>query len=107
MIKLRYTVDRKTPVSKFLCRVREEKRRIDIDCKMESPLGFWGSEAEEVLIQRFPLHKACRDGDPARLSCLVAQSTQEQLVAEDQFYSWTPIHWAAYFGKVCFVINFT
>jgi len=72
-----------------------------MDCKAESPLGFWGSEAEEVLIQRFPLHKACRDGDPETLSRLVAQSSPEQLVTEDQFYSWTPIHWAAYFGKVC------
>lgn len=71
-----------------------------MDCKLTSPMGFWGNEAEEVLAHRFPLHKACRDGDPVTLSRLVAEFPYDQLVLEDPFYSWTPIHWAAYFGKV-------
>nr|CAB3221711.1 ankyrin repeat domain-containing protein 10 [Phallusia mammillata] len=71
-----------------------------MDSNNDTPLGFWGTESEEVISKQFPLHKACRDGDAVALSRLVAIATPDQMVAEDQFYGWTPIHWAAYFGKI-------
>lgn len=61
-----------------------------------------GFSNDEVLNNRFPLHRACRDGDVGALSSLLQCATnQADLVAEDSFYGWTPIHWAAHFGKVC------
>uniref|UniRef100_H2YEJ7 Uncharacterized protein n=1 Tax=Ciona savignyi TaxID=51511 RepID=H2YEJ7_CIOSA len=59
-----------------------------------------GSESEAVIARQYPIHKACRDGDCVTLSRAVAVASPDQLVAEDQFYGWTPIHWASYFGKV-------
>ncbi|KAF5905470.1 ankyrin repeat domain-containing protein 10, partial [Clarias magur] len=62
-------------------------------------LGF---SNDEVLSTRFPLHRACRDGDVRALSSLLQQrpGDRAQLQAEDSFYGWTPIHWAAHFGKL-------
>lgn len=60
-----------------------------------------GFSSEEVLTARFPLHRACRDGDiGALLSLLKCTSNPADLTVEDSFYGWTPIHWAAHFGKV-------
>jgi len=75
-----------------------------MDANNDTPLGFWGVESEEVISRQFPLHKACRDGDVTSLARLVACATPDVLVTEDQFYGWTPIHWAAYFGKVGYVL---
>ncbi|KAI4805798.1 hypothetical protein KUCAC02_010395 [Chaenocephalus aceratus] len=60
-----------------------------------------GFSSEEVLNSRFPLHRACRDGDVGAL-CSLLQSTSNpaDLSVEDTFYGWTPIHWAAHFGKL-------
>lgn len=60
-----------------------------------------GFSSEEVLTSRFPLHRACRDGDVGALcSLLQCTSNPADLAVEDTFYGWTPIHWAAHFGKV-------
>ncbi|XP_056283138.1 ankyrin repeat domain-containing protein 10b isoform X2 [Pseudoliparis swirei] len=60
-----------------------------------------GFSSEEVLNSRFPLHRACRDGDVAALcSLLQCSSSPADLIVEDTFYGWTPIHWAAHFGKL-------
>ncbi|XP_063067989.1 ankyrin repeat domain-containing protein 10a isoform X2 [Engraulis encrasicolus] len=60
-----------------------------------------GFSNDEVLNNRFPLHRACRDGDVGTLCSLLQCATnQADLVAEDSFYGWTPIHWAAHFGKL-------
>lgn len=60
-----------------------------------------GFSSEEVLNARFPLHRACRDGDVGALcSLLQGTSNPADLSVEDSFYGWTPIHWAAHFGKV-------
>lgn len=59
-----------------------------------------GFSSEELLSLRFPLHRACRDGDLAALCSLLRQAPRAQLAAEDSFYGWTPVHWAAHFGKV-------
>ncbi|XP_012696243.2 ankyrin repeat domain-containing protein 10a isoform X2 [Clupea harengus] len=60
-----------------------------------------GFSNDEVLNNRFPLHRACRDGDVGALCSLLQCATnQADLVAEDSFYGWTPIHWAAHFGKL-------
>lgn len=73
-----------------------------------------GFSSEEVLTSRFPLHRACRDGDvDALCSLLQRTSNPADLTVEDTFYGWTPIHWGAHFGKVmmhvplsCFVFLF-
>lgn len=63
-----------------------------------------GFSSEEVLSSRFPLHRACRDGDVRELCSLLqpprAPDGAADLAAEDSFYGWTPIHWAAHFGKL-------
>ncbi|XP_033843378.1 ankyrin repeat domain-containing protein 10b [Periophthalmus magnuspinnatus] len=60
-----------------------------------------GFSSEEVLATRFPVHRACRDGDVcALLSLLQSSAHRAQLAVEDTFYGWTPIHWAAHFGKL-------
>lgn len=60
-----------------------------------------GFSSEEVLNSRFPLHRACRDGDVGALCALLQRtSNPADLTVEDTFYGWTPIHWAAHFGKV-------
>ncbi|XP_062982216.1 ankyrin repeat domain-containing protein 10 isoform X2 [Elgaria multicarinata webbii] len=59
-----------------------------------------GFSSEELLNLRFPLHRACRDGDLTVLCSLLQNASRENLAAEDSFYGWTPIHWAAHFGKL-------
>ncbi|KAM4700440.1 ankyrin repeat domain-containing protein 10 [Discoglossus pictus] len=62
-----------------------------------------GFSSEEVLSLRFPLHRACRDGDLHCLRSLLQGppgNTAQQLGKEDSCYGWTPIHWAAHFGKL-------
>lgn len=59
-----------------------------------------GFSSEELLTLRFPLHRACRDGDLPALCALLQSSPRSDLATEDSFYGWTPIHWAAHFGKV-------
>ncbi|KAF7252880.1 Ankyrin repeat domain-containing protein 10 [Varanus komodoensis] len=59
-----------------------------------------GFSSEELLSLRFPLHRACRDGDLSVLCALLQGASRETLAAEDSFYGWTPIHWAAHFGKL-------
>lgn len=60
-----------------------------------------GFSSEEVLNVRFPLHRACRDGDVDALCSLLPRITnQAELVVEDSFYGWTPLHWASHFGKL-------
>ncbi|XP_061142383.1 ankyrin repeat domain-containing protein 10b isoform X1 [Syngnathus typhle] len=60
-----------------------------------------GFSSEEVLNSRFPLHRACRDGDVGALcSLLHTTANPADLTVEDTFYGWTPIHWAAHFGKL-------
>ncbi|XP_003218774.2 ankyrin repeat domain-containing protein 10 isoform X1 [Anolis carolinensis] len=60
-----------------------------------------GFSSEELLSLRFPLHRACRDGDlPALRALLLQGASRDSLAAEDSFYGWTPVHWAAHFGKL-------
>ncbi|KAM6945384.1 ankyrin repeat domain-containing protein 10a [Aplochiton taeniatus] len=60
-----------------------------------------GFSNDEVLNIRFPLHRACRDGDVGALCSILQRTTnQSDLVTEDSFYGWTPIHWASHFGKL-------
>ncbi|XP_022098933.1 ankyrin repeat domain-containing protein 10-like isoform X6 [Acanthaster planci] len=62
-------------------------------------LGFWDKSSEDQLRGRFPVHRACRDGDTAALSVLLAHGEYD-LYTEDHFYGWTPAHWSAYYGKL-------
>ncbi|XP_067842755.1 ankyrin repeat domain-containing protein 10a isoform X4 [Heptranchias perlo] len=59
-----------------------------------------GFSSEELLSLRFPLHRACRDGDVGALRSLLAVSSPTDISLEDNFYGWTPLHWAAHFGKL-------
>ncbi|XP_072434209.1 ankyrin repeat domain-containing protein 10a isoform X2 [Chiloscyllium punctatum] len=59
-----------------------------------------GFSSEELLSLRFPLHRACRDGDSGALRALLAASSPTDIGVEDNFYGWTPLHWAAHFGKL-------
>jgi len=65
-------------------------------------LGCWGSANEEIMKSQYPLHRACRDGEVETLSLLLMEA-QHGVYVEDSFYGWTPAHWAAYFGKVCYI----
>ena len=62
--------------------------------------GHWNKTSEEVLKNKYTLRRATRDGDMETLSLLLVSGQQNPLL-EDEFYGWTPAHWAAYFGKVC------
>ncbi|TNN42940.1 Ankyrin repeat domain-containing protein 10 [Liparis tanakae] len=56
---------------------------------------------EELLAGRFPVHRACREGDVGALVALVQQlADPEHLTAEDSSYGWSPLHWAAHCGQV-------
>ncbi|XP_030604637.1 ankyrin repeat domain-containing protein 10-like [Archocentrus centrarchus] len=56
---------------------------------------------DDVFVSRFPVHRACRDGDVGALVLLLQQlSNRIHLTAEDSFYGWTPIHWAAHYGQL-------
>lgn len=66
----------------------------------ESPL--WSLSTEELFQQSFPLHQACRDGDLEKLSALLSRGNVD-LYEEDSFTGWSPLHWAANFGKVIFL----
>ncbi|XP_008278009.1 ankyrin repeat domain-containing protein 10-like isoform X2 [Stegastes partitus] len=57
---------------------------------------------DEVFIRRFPVHRACRDGD---VGALLSLSNQAHLTAEDSCYGWTPIHWAAHYGQLECVVQ--
>ncbi|XP_078402213.1 ankyrin repeat domain-containing protein 10-like isoform X1 [Cetorhinus maximus] len=59
-----------------------------------------GFSSEELLALRFPLHRACRDGDTGAVRSLLAASSLTDISLEDNFYGWTPLHWAAHFGKL-------
>lgn len=61
--------------------------------------GCWSSTADNLLESQYPLHRACRDGDIEALSLLLAAGPDTDFYQEDGLYGWTPIHWAAHFGK--------
>lgn len=62
-------------------------------------LGNWTPRNEALLQRSYPVHRACRDGD---IDCLVSllSAGNVDFHEEDDFFGWTPIHWASYFGKV-------
>ncbi|KAK7086460.1 Amyloid protein-binding protein 2 [Halocaridina rubra] len=61
----------------------------------------WSVMSENHLSEKFPLHRACRDGDVSSLKLFLHQeAARSHIVLEDTYYGWTPTHWAAYFGKV-------
>ncbi|XP_055020527.1 ankyrin repeat domain-containing protein 10-like [Boleophthalmus pectinirostris] len=65
--------------------------------------------SEEAFTQRFPLHRACRDGDVAGLLALLRRLSEHanpagHLSTEDCRYGWTPLHWAAHYGQLECVI---
>ncbi|XP_059183788.1 ankyrin repeat domain-containing protein 10a [Centropristis striata] len=64
------------------------------------------SSSGEVFVSRFPLHRACRDGDVGALVSLAQQlSDPAPLTAEDSVYGWSPLHWAAHYGQLECVVR--
>nr|XP_046238512.1 ankyrin repeat domain-containing protein 10-like isoform X2 [Scatophagus argus] len=62
--------------------------------------------SDELFISRFPIHRACRDGDVGALVSLLKHfSNQALLTIEDARYGWTPIHWAAHYGQLECVVR--
>ena len=58
------------------------------------------------------VHLACRDGDVQSLTNYVGlRRDKRYLTEEDNFYFWTPLHFASFFGQVSgnrvFRINLT
>ncbi|XP_047496639.1 ankyrin repeat domain-containing protein 10-like isoform X3 [Penaeus chinensis] len=69
--------------------------------KISEGSGGWGTVSENTLSEKFPLHRACRDGDADFLRSLLRQeAARSHIAVEDTYYGWTPSHWAAYFGKL-------
>ena len=68
-------------------------------------LGTWSERNEEIFRTNYPIHRACRDGD---IDCLVSllSAGYVDFFEEDDFYGWTPCHWASYFGKVIVIAIF-
>ncbi|KAM3850731.1 ankyrin repeat domain-containing protein 10-like [Diretmus argenteus] len=65
-----------------------------------------GFSSDEVLTSRFPVHRACRDGDVGALVALLQQLSHPALLtAEDSCYGWTPMHWAAHYGRLECVVR--
>lgn len=64
--------------------------------------------SDEAFTERFPLHRACRDGDVAGLLALLQRLSERSdhghLSTEDSRYGWTPLHWAAHCGQLECVI---
>ncbi|XP_061571998.1 ankyrin repeat domain-containing protein 10a isoform X1 [Cololabis saira] len=57
--------------------------------------------SDEVFFGRFPVHRACRDGDVGGLVSLLQRLSHiSQLTEEDSVYGWTPLHWAAHYGQL-------
>ncbi|XP_046561820.1 ankyrin repeat domain-containing protein 10-like isoform X4 [Haliotis rubra] len=66
----------------------------------ESNDSSWLSKPNEALLEsQYPLHTAIRDGDMERTVSLL-KTGRFDLYEEDGFYGWTPVHWAAHFGKL-------
>ncbi|XP_071086960.1 ankyrin repeat domain-containing protein 10-like isoform X3 [Haliotis cracherodii] len=66
----------------------------------ESKDNSWLSKQNEALLEsQYPLHTAIRDGDMERTVSLL-KTGRFDLYEEDGFYGWTPVHWAAHFGKL-------
>lgn len=64
-------------------------------------LGRWTMSTEDLFQSSFPMHRACRDGDMDSLASLLkVKNGYLDFYEEDDFYGWTPVHWASYFGKL-------
>ncbi|XP_041356851.1 ankyrin repeat domain-containing protein 10-like isoform X2 [Gigantopelta aegis] len=60
---------------------------------------WWKKQSEDILRKQYPLHCAVRDGNVEEMLSLL-KTGEHDLYQEDDFYGWTPTHWAAYFGKL-------
>ncbi|XP_061183630.1 ankyrin repeat domain-containing protein 10-like isoform X2 [Saccostrea echinata] len=70
----------------------------------QNEVQTWSLSAEELFQRHFPLHQACRNGDLEKLSILLSGGNAE-FYEEDSFYGWSPLHWAANFGKLTCLIR--
>lgn len=73
------------------------------NCKLPDALVHWSRDHETTLGLRFPMHRACRDGDINSLNHLLTTAENHHLLSvQDPFLGWTPAHWAAFFGQVTY-----
>ena len=68
--------------------------------------GEWTLSSEDIFCKQYPLHHACREGDLEKLTSLLSAGAIN-FYEEDGLYGWTPVHWAAHFGKVVFMVYST
>ncbi|KAF4523624.1 hypothetical protein B566_EDAN010133 [Ephemera danica] len=71
--------------------------------QLPDALAKWSHEYESTLTLKYPLHRACRDGDLNALSRLLSSRSPQPDVlftALDPFCGWTPAIWAAFYGQV-------
>ncbi|XP_054480015.1 ankyrin repeat domain-containing protein 10-like [Anoplopoma fimbria] len=59
------------------------------------------SSPDAVFSGRFPLHRACRDGDVRAVEALLPAASLE----EDSRYGWSALHWAAHYGQLECVVR--
>lgn len=64
------------------------------------PSSDWFNGHPTHLETLFPVHYAASKGDISTLSSLLKRAEPADLNGEDDFFGWTPTHWAAYFGQV-------
>ncbi|XP_022321207.1 uncharacterized protein LOC111123264 isoform X5 [Crassostrea virginica] len=67
--------------------------------EQESEVPIWSMSTEELFHRNFPVHQACRNGDLESLSALLSSGNVD-FYEEDSFTGWSPLHWAANFGKL-------
>lgn len=72
--------------------------------EQESEVPIWSMSTEELFHRNFPVHQACRNGDLESLSALLSSGNVD-FYEEDSFTGWSPLHWAANFGKVIFIFK--
>ncbi|KAM9836270.1 ankyrin repeat domain-containing protein 10a [Aulostomus maculatus] len=56
--------------------------------------------SDEAFTRRFPIHRACRDGDVGALVALLQHLQSLSPLTTEDCYGWTPIHWAAHHGQL-------
>ncbi|KAJ8297600.1 hypothetical protein KUTeg_024131 [Tegillarca granosa] len=69
-------------------------------------MGYYSEDGQDLLHDQFPLHRASRDGDLETLTKLLSSGNCD-FYEEDYVNGWTPVHWAAFSGKLNCLMRMT